>query len=482
MRNIFVHAIVDPTDQKVVEKKIAKAFIAEAHNVKEYNVVDYANKHDYFSWLLHLPRPYRREAKTNMTEENFLYPVSVNINDILDIESEFWTELKHRFEPLPDKNIIVSISEKAALMLGGQTFDKFFNHPEFSPCISDIWECGPQTELEGYQTNEVWDKFVEKCLRYLKPPGIYKHKRFYIKCNSSDNFHNFLEKQGISFTPIAIEYFLYDTFRQCGIASPTTKMMDWEEALDDTNHSTEEIMEKIWTDDKVYDAMWLNRMPKGHRVQALVEANKRNLLDNMVWSCGWEEDTPLPPENDKRTKEFIKLLPKQAENEPFRNIDDGPLNHKHDRVFNLRWPIECKVNIVAESQARDIIIEMDPPQPVRFLTEKIYKPLAYGMPFMVIGNRGSLQRLRDLGFQTFPEWFDESYDEEENFSMRTRAMLDSYEKFLSEDHSIEEIMPALEHNFNRIHDRFWIMSRMVDPIRIMWDEIETVRNRWESEQ
>jgi len=49
MRNIFVHATVDPTDQKVVEKKIAKAFIAEAHNVKEYNVVDYANKHDYFT-------------------------------------------------------------------------------------------------------------------------------------------------------------------------------------------------------------------------------------------------------------------------------------------------------------------------------------------------------------------------------------------------------------------------------------------------
>ena len=87
MRNIFVHAIVDPTDQQVVEKKIAKAFIAEAHDIKEYNVVNYVNKHDYFNWLMHLPRPYRREAKTNITEENYLYPVSVNINDILDIES-----------------------------------------------------------------------------------------------------------------------------------------------------------------------------------------------------------------------------------------------------------------------------------------------------------------------------------------------------------------------------------------------------------
>ncbi len=482
MRNIFVNAIVDPTDHKLVEKKVAKAFISESHNVQEQNIVDYVNKHDYFSWLLRLPKPYRREAKTNLTEENFIYPVSVNIHDILDVESEFWIDLRTRFEPLPDKNIVVSISEKAALMLNGKIFDKFFNHPEFSPCISDIWECSPQNELPGFETNEIWDKFVEKCLRYLQPPGTYKHKRFYIKCNSSEEVHHFLEKQGISFVPIALEYFMFDTFKQCGIASPDTKLMDWEEALDDKNESTEEILDRIWSDDKVYNAMWLNRMPKGHRVQALVDANKRNLLEDMVWSCGWEEDTPAPPEQDKRTLKFIASMPKQAEHEPHRNRSDNMFGHKHDRMFNLKWLIDCKINIVSESQARDIIIEMDPPMPVRFLTEKIFKPLAYGMPFMVIGNRGSLQRLRDLGFKTFPEWFDESYDEEDNYALRTRSMLDAYEKFLSEDHSIEEIRPALEHNFNRIHDRFWIMSRMVDPIRIMWDEIEVARSIWDSQQ
>ncbi len=482
MRNIFVHATIDPNDHNIVEKKIAKAFIGESQQQNEANVVEYVNKHDYFSWLLELPKPYRREAKTNITEENFLYPVSVNIHDILDVESEFWVDLKTRCEPLPEKNIIVSISEKAALMLNGKIFDKFFNHQEFSPCISDIWECSPQNELPGFVTNEIWNNFVEKCLRFLKPPGTYKHKRFYIKCNSSDEVHNFLEKQGIAFKPIAVEYFLYDTFKQCGIASPDKRLMDWEEALDDVNHSVEEIMEKIWTDDKSYNALYLNRMPKGHRVQALVDANKRNLLEDMVWSCGWEEDTPSPPEQDKRTLEFIALLPKQAEHEPFRNKDDGPLNHKHDRVFNLKWLIDCKINIVAESQARDIIIEMDPPMPVRFLTEKIFKPLAYGMPFMVIGNKGSLQRIRDLGFKTFPEWFDESYDEMDNYSLRTRAMFDAYEKFLSEDHSIEEIMPALEHNFNMMKDRFWVMSRMVDPIRIIWDEVETAREVWDSQQ
>ena len=479
MRNIFVHAVVNPNDKNLVEKAIAKAFIKESHESREYNVVDYINKHDYVGWILQLPQNYRREIKTNMTEENYLYPVSVDINHVLDVQSEFWVEMRKRFEPLPDRNVIVSISEKAALMLNGNTFNKFFNHAEFSTVVSDIWECGPQNELIDFETNFVWDNFVEKCKRYLMPDEQFKNKRFYIKCNSHSDYKVFLHKQGVLFDPIPVEYFLFDTYRTCGVASPKN-LMDWREALDDVEMSTEEKMELVWTDDKIYDAIWLNRVPKGHRISSLVEANKRGLLDNMVWSCGYEEDTPPPPDNDEKTEEFVKQLPKMAENEPRENQQDGPIRAKHDRKFNFQWLLDCKVNIVSESQARDIIIEMDPAQPVRFLTEKTFKPMAYGMPFMIFGNRNSLKRVRELGFKTFPEWFDESYDEEENFTLRLNAMLDSYEKFLSEEHSIEEIRDALEHNFNRISDRFWIMSRIVDPIRIIWDEIEIKRSTRES--
>ena len=364
-------------------------------------------------------------------------------------------------------------------MLNGNTFNKFFNHAEFSTVVSDIWECGPQNELIDFETNFVWDNFVEKCKRYLMPEEQFKNKRFYIKCNSHSDYKVFLHKQGVLFDQIPVEYFLFDTYRTCGVASPKN-LMDWREALDDVEMSTEEKMELVWTDDKIYDAIWLNRVPKGHRISSLVEANKRGLLDNMVWSCGYEEDTPPPPDNDEKTEEFVKQLPKMAENEPRENQQDGPIRAKHDRKFNFQWLLDCKVNIVSESQARDIIIEMDPAQPVRFLTEKTFKPMAYGMPFMIFGNRNSLKRVRELGFKTFPEWFDESYDEEENFTLRLNAMLDSYEKFLSEEHSIEEIRDALEHNFNRISDRFWIMSRIVDPIRIIWDEIEIKRSTRES--
>ena len=97
MRNIFVHTVVSPLDEHLVEKPTAKAFIKEAQESGYINYPDYVNRHDYFSWIIRdLPKPYRREIKTNITEENYIYPVGVPLAQILDVESEFWTELKKR--------------------------------------------------------------------------------------------------------------------------------------------------------------------------------------------------------------------------------------------------------------------------------------------------------------------------------------------------------------------------------------------------
>ncbi len=46
------------------------------------------------------------------------------------------------------------------------------------------------------------------------------------------------------------------------------------------------------------------------------------------------------------------------------------------------------------------------------ITEKALKPLLNGHPFIVFGNPGSLALIKALGFATFPELVDESYDEE----------------------------------------------------------------------
>jgi len=45
-----------------------------------------------------------------------------------------------------------------------------------------------------------------------------------------------------------------------------------------------------------------------------------------------------------------------------------------------------------------------------FLTEKTFRAIYMGVPFMICGNPGSLDLLRILGYKTFPSAFDEQYD------------------------------------------------------------------------
>jgi hypothetical protein len=45
-----------------------------------------------------------------------------------------------------------------------------------------------------------------------------------------------------------------------------------------------------------------------------------------------------------------------------------------------------------------------------FITEKIYKPIAYKHPFIILGTHGILKHLRNKGYKTFDGIIDESYD------------------------------------------------------------------------
>jgi len=45
-----------------------------------------------------------------------------------------------------------------------------------------------------------------------------------------------------------------------------------------------------------------------------------------------------------------------------------------------------------------------------FLTEKTFKPIKHGQPFVVVGCAGTLQVLRDLGYRVFDGTIDNAYD------------------------------------------------------------------------
>jgi hypothetical protein len=94
-----------------------------------------------------------------------------------------------------------------------------------------------------------------------------------------------------------------------------------------------------------------------------------------------------------------------------------------------------------------------------FLTEKTFKPLSLGMPFIVIGNPYILKRLRSLGYKTFDTLWDESYDEEFDCHKRmdkiVKLVEDISSKYTTEQlfNLIQENKYILEHNYNLLMSR-----------------------------
>ena len=92
-----------------------------------------------------------------------------------------------------------------------------------------------------------------------------------------------------------------------------------------------------------------------------------------------------------------------------------------------------------------------------FKTEKVFKPLAFFHPFQVIASPGFLQNLRDYGFQTFENIFDESYDHiidiAEKIIVIKKNVLDY--KYKPYDRLT---MSKLEHNHNHFYNKEVVYS------------------------
>lgn len=85
-----------------------------------------------------------------------------------------------------------------------------------------------------------------------------------------------------------------------------------------------------------------------------------------------------------------------------------------------------------------------------FISEKTYKPISIGMPFISLGNPGTLEYLRMIGFETFHDWIDESYDLDLPLSKRVDIITDNlkYIKSVQNKQSLRKQMgETIRHNF-----------------------------------
>ena len=98
-----------------------------------------------------------------------------------------------------------------------------------------------------------------------------------------------------------------------------------------------------------------------------------------------------------------------------------------------------------------------------FITEKTMKPIMNLHPFFIMGNPNTLKYLHTLGFKTFGDYWDESYDSETNFPKRCDLIIKEIKKLCDKPKSeliqmLKDMEEILIYNKKLLHS-FYTSNR-----------------------
>ena len=89
-----------------------------------------------------------------------------------------------------------------------------------------------------------------------------------------------------------------------------------------------------------------------------------------------------------------------------------------------------------------------------FISEKIWKPIMVGHPFIVFGNLWTLKFLKSMGYKTFDKWINEEYDNEPDSGKRCNMITDELVKLSIKT---EEELKLIRDEMNEVcnHNQKW---------------------------
>lgn len=154
---------------------------------------------------------------------------------------------------------------------------------------------------------------------------------------------------------------------------------------------------------------------------------------------------------------------------------DAALKTRNQYHLNANWFNNTAMSLVCESTVSTATDEWGYEQetaltnPVgAFLSEKTFKAMAMAHPYMLIACPGCLQVAEQLGFETFADLWDQSYDNIENFDQRLHAIVEQLKAFDINQLQQPMIQQKLLHNQQRLFDPVVIQSmiknQILDPI------------------
>ena len=192
-------------------------------------------------------------------------------------------------------------------------------------------------------------------------------------------------------------------------------------------------------------------VPRNHRFGIVYEIWREGLLNKGNVSCepyleleeskqsNWVDDTVS-------TSDFMSMFPEWDTKEiAFKEL----LPLVFDGNANMHWTDANESEIFHDSFLW-ISSETKKTQDGIYITEKTWKAIAHGSPFCINGDNGSLDYLHQQGYKTFADFWDESYDKEndvEKIKKITGIVKNICSMDIDEINALyEKMMPILEHN------------------------------------
>ena len=192
--------------------------------------------------------------------------------------------------------------------------------------------------------------------------------------------------------------------------------------------------------------------PRNHRYGIIYNIWKNQLFNKGAISCSsyqiLEESKQSNWVNDTvPTETFMNNFEDWEKN---KELFIGSLPIHYDNLLNEHWGVEYNEESIFDDNFLWVASETKKTHDGVYITEKTWKAIAYGSPFVINGDNRSLQYLKDMGFKTFDQYWDESYDEVDDIKkikIIVEIIKNLCEKSLNEINDLyKDMIPILQHN------------------------------------
>ena len=189
----------------------------------------------------------------------------------------------------------------------------------------------------------------------------------------------------------------------------------------------------------------LSRTHKWWRATVMSDLHRNKLLENSYWSYNTEIDINDHPEDNPIEVDTLGIrnyIQQFLTAGPYACDDLSDQEHNDHTRVEVAHYANSYCNIVLETH-------FDADQSGgTFLTEKIFKPIKHGHPFVIVGPAGSLKALRQAGYRTFDHVIDNAYDTITDNTARWQAVLRTIQQIQQQDLQawFELCLPDVVHN------------------------------------